>query len=118
MGMADVVALIAQDQYEAVKIETWGHLAPAKNVAYPVEFVAAVGWFSDDISNPILLSCKSMALGEEEGPFYGPWFYDSVREFISERLGKDKNEGRIFRFTGHWRNYKFVGKFKQLRIVD
>lgn len=111
MGMADVCALIAQDQYEAVKVDTWGHLAPQKGIKYPIEFTAAVGWFADDISNPILLSC-----GPADGPWYGPWFYDSVREFISEHIGKDENEGKLFRFAGYWRNYKFVGKFKRIAL--
>lgn len=111
MGMADVRALIAQDNYEAVKVYTWGHLAPQKGIKYPIEFTAAVGWFADDISNPILLSC-----GPADGPWYGPWFYDSVREFISEHIGKDENEGKLFRFAGYWRNYKFVGKFKRIAL--
>jgi hypothetical protein len=111
MGLRDVTSLIEQDQREAVKIDTWGHLAPHRNVRYPIEFTAAVGWFADDISNPILLSC-----GPKEGPWYGPWFYDSVREFLSEKIGKDENEGKIFRFVGHWRNYRFVGKFKEIVI--
>ena len=111
MGMQHVVAQYEQDRYEEVKIDTWGHLAPQKGVTYPITFTAAVGWFSEDILNPILLSC-----GPADGPWYGPWFYESVREFISDRLGKEENEGKIFRFVGHWRNYQFVGTFKQVTL--
>ena len=110
MGLADVAALLEQDQRRAVRIDTWGHLAPIKNVKYPIEMTAAVGYF--DALNPILLTCIPV-----DGPWDGPWFYDSINEFLSKRLGQEKNEGKIFRFVGHWRNYKFVGKFTQLKLT-
>lgn len=112
MGLADVAALLQADQAAAVRADTWGHLAPKKGEKYPVEMVVAVGFFSEDVRNPVLLSC-----GPVDGPWDGPWFYDSVRDFISESLGKDENESKIFRFVGHWRNYKFVGKFTQLGLT-
>lgn len=108
MGMADVAAQFMADRRKEVRIETWGHMAPEKGVTYPIQFVAAVGYFNEDVLNPVLLSIAV------EGPWYGPWFYDSVREFLSNRLGNDKNEGKLFRFVGHWRNYKFVGKIKEI----
>ena len=112
MGLADVAALIQNDQRQRVMQDTWGHLAPEKGKKYPIEFTAAVGYFSEDTLNPILLSC-----GPEDGPWYGPWFYEAVQEFLSDHLGEDENSGKIFRFVGHWRNYKFVGKFRQIKLA-
>ena len=111
MSLAHACALIENDRRQEVKVDTWGHLAPQKGVKYPIEFVAVVGYFSENILNPVLLSC-----GPENGPWYSPWFYDSVNGFLSDRIGKNENEGKIFRFTGHWRNYKFVGKFRRARL--
>lgn len=110
MGLADVAAQIDADRRREVRIETWGHMAPEKGKKYYIQMTAAVGYFNDDIMNPVLLTC-----GPENGPWYGPWFYDAVREFLSERLGKDENSGKVFSFTGHWRNYRFVGKWKAAR---
>lgn len=111
MGLADIAAQVNADYANEVKINTWGHLAPEKGKTYPIQMTAAVGYFNDDTLNPILLTC-----GPEDGPWYGPWFYDSVREFLSDRLGKDQNSGKLFAFTGHWRNYRFVGKFKKIKL--
>jgi len=108
MSMAHACALIDADNRYAAKIDTWGHMAPSKNVKYPIHFVAAVGFF--DCLNPVLLTC-----GPDDGPWDGPWFYDAVNEFISDRIGKDENSGKIFSFEGHWRNYRFVGKFSQIK---
>lgn len=111
MGLADVAAQLDADRRSQVRIETWGHLAPQKGIKYPIQFVAAVGYFSNDALNPVLLTC-----GPEDGPWYGPWFYDAVREFLSERLGSEENSGKLFSFEGHWRNYRFVGKFKKVHF--
>lgn len=111
MSLADVAALLYADQMAVVKADTWGHMAPLKGIVYPIEMVAVVGYFSEDILNPVLLSC-----GPTDGPWDGPWFCDSVREFLSDKIGKDANAGKIFRFVGHWRNYRFVGKFTQVNV--
>ncbi len=109
MGMADAAALIAQDQYQAVKVDTWGHLAPKKGRRYPLRMIVAVGHF--DCLNPIVLRCD---IADDAG--CGPWFYDSINEFISESVGSDENSGKLFEFNGHWRNYRFVGKFKVMSL--
>lgn len=110
MGMADIAAQMNAEYAYGVSVATWGHLAPEKGVKYPIEFTVCVGFFSDDVLNPTLLACS------EDGPWYGPWFYDAVREFVSHRIGKDENSGKVFRFRGHWRNYKFVGKFSGCKV--
>lgn len=108
--MADVAALLEGDRRKQVRIETWGHLAPRKGIKYPLEMVIAVGYF--DCLNPIVLHCKA-----SDDIDCGPWFYDSVNEFISEKVGSDANSGKLFRFVGYWRNYKFVGKFRQIKLA-
>lgn len=108
--MADAAARYMVDRRAEVKIETWGHLAPKKGTKYPLRLIVAVPYF--DSLNPVVLRCE---ITEEAD--CGPWFYDSVHEFISERLGSDENSGKLFEFNGHWRNYKFIGKFRELQGV-
>lgn len=108
MGLANVAAQYIADRKQEIKIETWGHLAPHKNTKYPIQLIAVVGYFNEDVLNPVVLRV------ENDGPWYSPWFYESVREFLSERIGKEANEGKLFRFEGHWRNYRFIGKFREI----
>ena len=110
MGMPDSVAQYRADRHREVKIDTWGHLAPREGTKYPLRLVVAVPYF--DSLNPVVLRCE---VTEEAD--YGPWFYDSVHDFISEKVGDDKNSGKLYEFKGHWRNYKFVGKFRELKEV-
>lgn len=109
MGLEHVAATLQADAMYAVKVDTWGHLAPEKNKKYPIQLTAAVGYFSDSYLNPILLTCS------EDGPWHGPWFYDSINEFLSESIGEEDNSGKVFSFVGHWRNYRFIGKWKEQR---
>lgn len=107
MGMQHAIDQYLADRYQEVKIDTWGHLAPKKGATYPLTMVVAVGHF--DALNPIVLTCDI-----SDDADCGPWFFDSVNEFISARVGKDENSGKLFEFKGHWRNYRFVGRFREL----
>jgi hypothetical protein len=101
---------------EAVKQETWGHLAPTRNQKYVGHFIFAVGCFGDDPLNPIVLKCEFEGLNES------PWFFDCLNDYLMEKWGTGHNEeyknaGKVFRFDGHFRNYKFVGKVREMKLV-
>jgi hypothetical protein len=109
MSLADIALEVNADQARRVMVDTWGHLAPSKGKTYPLNMVVAVGHF--DALNPIVLTCT---IADEAD--CGPWFFNAVNTFISDRLGRDENSGKLFRFVGHWRNYRFVGKFQEISL--
>lgn len=123
MGLEHVAPSIEAHNTELVMRDTWGHLAPQKNVTYPGYFTMAIGIYDSGELNPTILECNFGDLANS------PWFYEAIHEFTSgplrEKYGsKAKDEpyprwtcGHIYRFDGHFRNYKFVGKLRRLVLV-
>lgn len=92
-------------QHSQALIETWGHLAPKRNRTYKGHIVFALGCFGNDGLNPTALEC------EFDGLDSSPWFYEAMCDFLHSTKGE---EGNVYRFDGHFRNYKFVGNLRQL----
>jgi hypothetical protein len=97
---------------EAVKVETWGHLAPKKNRTYKGRVVFGIGVFGDDELNPCVL------VSEFKGLDSSPWFYDCLTEFLSDLQCKkprtDRDNGKVFEWVGTFRNYEMNGKIRLL----
>lgn len=102
--------LPAEREYAlAVRRDTWGHLAPEKNVAYPGRLVFSFGVYDSGELNPVALVVD---FGEFDG---GPWLYEAIRDFM-ETFSPGEC-GRIYEWTGTFRNYRFRGKRPRL-ILD
>jgi hypothetical protein len=113
--MADVWAPVDAHYRQQVLKETWGHLAPKKNRKYKGFIVFAIGCFGSDHLNPTVLSCELKDLESS------PWFYEALCEWLSDQQECDDEKsafkiGNVYRFDGFFRNYEFVGEFRQLRM--
>lgn len=79
---------------EAVKVDTWGHLAPKENKTYKGRVVFAIGCFGDDELNPVVL------VSEFRGLDSSPWFYDALMDFLSTMQCKKartrRDVGKVF----------------------
>src|SRR5215831_8690940 len=103
--IAEAFAPVMAEHKARVMADTWGHLAPKKNIAYRGEIVFAVGIFGSDELNPTALQCDfSSTDGELDS---SPWFFDAMADFLSSLKCA---AGGVYRFTGTFRNYKFTGK--------
>lgn len=105
MSFASTMAKISAEQAELVTQETFGHLAPQKGKTYKGHIIFAVGCFGSDDINPTPLEC------EFEGLDSSPWFFEAMNDFLRDL----KTEaGKVYRFDGRVRNYKFRGKVREL----
>jgi hypothetical protein len=108
-------------QKEEVYQETFGHLAPKKNIVYRGKITFALGCYDSGDLNPTILSANlaSKKYGELSD---SPWFYEAVTDFLADEVfdstiwDKEENEwkrklhaGNVYQFEGFFRNYKFVG---------
>jgi len=65
----------AEAVYKAQVMEnTWGHLAPKKDVTYRGRIVYAVGCFGNDPLNPTPLVCEFKNLDSS------PWFFNAMND--------------------------------------
>lgn len=98
---------------------TWGHLAPVKGIEYRGHIVFAVGCYDNDHLNPTVLECGFKdADGDDLDD--SPWFYDAMTDFLGEFVeiddgGKAKTGG-VYRWDGTFRNFKFRGKLRRLKL--
>lgn len=98
----------AEQLYRAAVLrDTWGHLAPDKGRKYLGFVVFACGEFGDIVS-----------LHSDFGTLdSSPWFYDALSDFMAGHALKENTDGgAVFRFDGHFRNYRFVGKVRRLKV--
>lgn len=105
--IADAFAPVTAQYRAEILKETWGHLAPRKNKAYPGHFVFAVGCFGSDDLNPTALTCEFNGLDDS------PWFFDAIMDFMQSL---EVDTGRVYRFDGSFRNYEFKGEVRQLEL--
>lgn len=96
-------------EYQMCVIEdTWGHLAPIRNKKYRGHIVFAAGQYDCGDLNPTAIE------SEFDGLENSPWEYEAVTNFM--RVQKVEC-GKVYRFDGYFRNYKFVGTVRQLQLV-
>lgn len=111
--IADVFAPVEARYREAVLRNTWGHLAAEKNKTYPGRIVFSFGVYESGDLNPTILVCD---FGECDDDLNGgPWFYNAINDFLG-RFTPGK-QGCIYEWTGHFRNYRFVGRKPRL-VLD
>ncbi len=123
MSMADAFAPIEAMYKAEVMADTWGHLAPKKNVLYRGRIVYAIGVFGSDRLNPATLYCElsSRKYGSLSS---SPWFYDALQEFLAELSWKPGEEypkrkghgeeGCVYEWVGTFRNYQWQGTVRLL----
>lgn len=113
MPWTDAFAPIEADYRMQVRQETWGHLAPVRDMVYQCRVVYAVGCFgSDDLNpTPIFSSFKDEA-GEELSD--SPWLYEEIVEFMSTL---DNQPGFVYELSGVFKNYEFAVERKVLLIA-
>lgn len=117
----------ALEKYRCDVLEdTWGHLAPKRNIIYRGKITFALGCYDSGHLNPTILDATlvSRKYGELSD---SPWFYDAVNDFLSDSICDhtvwDKEEngwkrklhvGNVYQFEGYFRNYEFVGTIKNV----
>ncbi len=82
---------------------TWGHLAPKKNKKYPGYILFTISAYGDIV--PIRAEFKGLD--------DSPWFYEALQDFVYENA---KEDGKVYRFDGTFRNYEFKGTVTKLDI--
>lgn len=97
--------ILAHQKNEQLK-ETWGHLAPKKNVSYKGKIWFAVSAFQ---SGSLLLIDY-----EFENLESSPWLYDAVQKHINEF---DVSESKVYCVVTVFKNYKFKSKLVELLSV-
>ncbi len=100
--MREAYAPAEAEYRRKVLIETYGHLGPGRNKRYKGSMVFALGAWGDYIP----LSAEFADLEDS------PWFFESMLGFITDNAP----EPAIYRFTGYWCNYRFVGDIT--RLID
>lgn len=94
---------IQEDNKELAYQETFGHLAPEKNKKYFGSIIftkTCYGHYETIQSNFNTLSSS-------------PWYYDCENQFICDMAGE---RGEIYKFMGYFKNYKFYGKIKKIKL--
>lgn len=79
-----------------------------KNRTYHGRIIFAIGCYESGELNPTPLVC------ELEGLDDSPWFYDTLRDWLSDLPEKFRETGWVYEWTGSFRNYKFEGNLKCL----
>lgn len=106
MSMETVFAPVEARYRAAVREETWGHLAPARNKIYRGHIIFALGCFGSDRLNPTVLECE---LDLESSP----WFFNAMRDFLRSLEGE---EGGVYRWDGTFKNYEFKGTVRRIPL--
>lgn len=122
-----LAAGIDQHNYQIVAKETWGHLAPRKNVAYAGFVRFAVGCFGSDKLNPTVLHYELKSRRHELDS--SPWFYEALEELLQDwaaagRFGHDPlpddwpkiEPGGVYEWRGTFRNYAFKGTLRRMTL--
>ena len=104
MSMAEVFAPVEAKNKDIIMQDTWGHLAPKKNKSYKGTIVWAQGCYGNSLT---ALSVEFKDLDDS------PWLYEAIHEFM---FNQDAEVGNVYRFTGAFRNYKFIGKVQRIDI--
>jgi hypothetical protein len=102
MGYADIVAHANASYRDAVMQDTWGHLAPQKNISYKGVLLIARSAFGG--GGMILLDQYF-----EKDLESSPWLYQTIQEFIG-RLREDIEEGVVYTIAITLRNYRIYHK--------
>ncbi|HEG42802.1 MAG TPA: hypothetical protein ENH94_02020, partial [Phycisphaerales bacterium] len=87
-----------------VMTDTWGHLAPKKEICYKTRIVYAIGCYESGELNPTPICVEIDGLPDS------PWLYEDIMDYL-QTLG-EKPQGTIWRFNGVYENRQFTGVHK------
>lgn len=102
----EAFAPVEQHNRNVVAQQTWGHLAPQKNIAYKGKIWFAVSAFQ---SGSLLLINY-----EFENLESSPWLYEAVQEHMYEFK---VSESKVYCIETELKNYKFKSKLVELLFV-
>lgn len=86
--------------------DTWGHLAPNKNMRYKARIVFAIGCYESGYLNPTPICVEIEDLHDS------PWLYEDVIDYL-HTIG-EMPEGTIWEFDGYYENRIFEGNLSLL----
>ncbi len=123
MGLHHIAPLIEADNRRIVMEDTWGHLAPTKNIKYRGRVVYAIGVFDSGELNPTVIVSDW-----DKGLQSSPWFYQALHDFLGRVAWQDDSpskqrrpaaqrfntEGCVYEWTGTFKNYVFEGQVRLL----
>lgn len=90
-------------QKEKVMEDTWGHLVPKKNHTYHGYIVFC--WASNGDLTPIDYDFTDLP--------GSPWLLTAIIDFIGDNA---KQQCKVYRFDGTFRNYVFKGIVKEVPV--
>ena len=93
---AELFAPINAHNREMAFRDTWGHLAPEKNVTYRSKILFCVSEYNS--IGTCLIS---------DGMPNSPWMFDAIHEYINSF---DKIDAGVYEIKATLRNYRFWGK--------
>lgn len=111
MSLADIGEQIANDAFNQVTRETFGHLAPVHRKIYRGEVVFANADIAGE-GQPIIRT-------DFPGLDASPWFYQDLTNHFGELASKKLKPGTIAKWTGTYvlfknGNCRFSGKIKNI----
>lgn len=84
--------------HERVQQDTWGHLAPQKNITYKGEILISNSGYGNNGIQIVDMNWKNVR--------DNPWMYDTINEFLWENR-KYIEEGSICKANITMRNYRY-----------
>lgn len=93
---------------DEIERQTFGHLAPCKNVSYKGWVLFAKSAF--DSGNCTVIDFN---FGELES---SPWLFEFIEEYALNMAMDDEKyeEGAVYKITGTFRNYRLFGQPKKI----
>ena len=107
---AETFAPIQARNFEIVRQDTWGHLAPKKNKSYKGTILFAISGFGGCSKNPVLIDYDFKELDSS------PWLYDAVKDLLFDR-SEELETGKVYKWDTTFRNYHFYGSPKLQTLI-
>ncbi len=108
---AQTLAPILAHQRQIALRETWGHLAPAKNVSYKYKMIFTVSEYDSGTIDIIQFRSEDDNLPDS------PWLYDSMHAYVRS-LVEHKTPCGVYLLEGTFRNFRWWGRPKFLIDID
>lgn len=102
---SEVFAPVEARNRSIVQQDTWGHLAPVKNISYKCRILFSVSGYSTG---------TTLIDSSFEGLEDSPWLYEAMNEMIQS--DQDREYG-VYLFEGNFKNYKWKGDTKLLYSI-
>jgi hypothetical protein len=98
-----------KEYQEAVYQDTWGHLAPKKNVTYKGQILVAKSGYGG--------SDRKIIEMEWENLDDSPWLFDHVNNWIWDSRDLMKEDG-VYWIKTTFRNYRMWGKIAKIMSLE